>query len=63
MQQDQQIKLGMHLEPSRPSFKGCRLSVQLNGLNVLTIEEADFIKAVLSFIAQQGSKETKKWRH
>jgi hypothetical protein len=37
----------------RMSFSGCLLSIQLNGLNVLTIDEADFIKAVLAFVAQK----------
>ncbi len=49
-------------QQERESFYGCRLSLQLNGLNVLTIDEADFIKAVLSFVAQkerQGKEATR----
>lgn len=46
-------------------FKGCRLSIQLNGLNVLTISESRIIKEVLSFVAQKDrkNKETQKWKH
>lgn len=44
------------IQQERKSFNGCRLSLQLNGLNVLTIDEADFIKAVLSFVAQKEQK-------
>jgi len=40
-------------QENREPFNGCRLSVQLNGLNVLTINEGDFIKDILSFIARE----------
>jgi hypothetical protein len=42
------------------SFNGCRLSIQLNGLKVLTIDRPDFIKAILSFISQREKKEGSK---
>lgn len=46
----------MPRKQEQKAFNGCRLSLQLNGLNVLTIDEADFIKAVLSFVAQKEQK-------
>lgn len=47
---------------TRPSacFAGCQLSILLNGLNVLTIDEGVFIQSVLSFIAQQEIKQAGK---
>ncbi|MDD3181199.1 MAG: NUDIX domain-containing protein [Alphaproteobacteria bacterium] len=40
------------LAQPRTPFTGCKLSLHLNGLNVLTLEESDLIQAVLSFIGQ-----------
>lgn len=40
------------LAQSRTPFTGCKLSLQLNGLNILTLEEGSLIQAVLSFIGQ-----------
>lgn len=48
-------------QQKQESFNGCSLSPQLNGLNVLTIDEADFIKSILSFISQKEKKEIEKW--
>ncbi|MDX9689758.1 MAG: hypothetical protein RBT70_04730 [Alphaproteobacteria bacterium] len=52
----------MKLSPAQheTSFNGCQLSIQLNGLNVLTIDRPDFIKAILSFISQREKKEDSK---
>lgn len=53
------------LEQSMPSFSGCQLSILLNGLNVLTIDEAVLIKSVLAFVARNENKsleEPKKTR-
>lgn len=50
------MKNVLNVQQERKSFNGCRLSLQLNGLNVLTVDEADFIKAVLSFVAQKEQK-------
>jgi len=38
------------------SFNGCSLSILLNGLNVLTIDEAVLIKSVLAFIARNENE-------
>ena len=40
-------------------FKGCSLSVQLNGLDILTIDEGHAIKEVLSFISRKEKREAK----
>lgn len=45
------------IEQSMPSFCGCQLSILLNGLNVLTIDEAVLIKSVLAFIARNENRE------
>ena len=49
-------------QEEQKSFNGCSLSLQLNGLKVLTIDKAEDIKAVLSFISQKEKKESEKWR-
>ena len=51
-------------QQEQKTFNGCSLSLQLNGLKVLTIDKAEDIKAVLSFIAQKErkKKESEKWR-
>ncbi len=36
----------------RKPFSGCKLSLQLNGLNVLTLEESALIKDVLTFVGR-----------
>lgn len=46
-------------------FGGCKLSIHLNGSTVMTIEEGNFIKDILSFIAlkEQKEKEVAQWNN
>lgn len=48
--------MSMALAENRTPFNGCKLSLQLNGLNVLTLEESGLIQAVLSFIGQNENE-------
>ncbi len=43
------------IQPRTP-FIGCTLSLQLNGVDLLTLEEGRLIQAVLSFIGQKGNE-------
>jgi hypothetical protein len=42
------------LSQTRAPFSGCKLSLQLNGVNVMTLEEGRIIHAVFSFVGKNG---------
>jgi len=46
------------LAQAQTPFTGCKLSLQLNGLDVLTLEESTLIQAVLNFIGQNENNGT-----
>lgn len=53
------MRNGAQQQNSKP-FKGCILSVQLNGLKVLTVDEGNIIKEIISFIAAKDPKKNVK---